>query len=100
MISKTPIKAFEWTEAQQQVWDEWVKTRPECIQKMCASHPADNIYQMKSTKQIVTMISYSEDGTVKVEITNKYVNQVAFDREVFGVDINDLELWNGDKNGN
>jgi hypothetical protein len=45
---------------------------------------------MRSTGQRVFPVSYSEDGTVRVIVSGKY-NLVSFEREVFGVEIDDLE---------
>ena len=88
-------KHIEWTDQQKIEWDSWVSGRPECVQKMCKSHPPDNIYKMKSTGHIVTLVSYFEDDTVKVSITNDIVKQTFMERYVFDVNLDDLELWNG-----
>jgi hypothetical protein len=44
---------------------------------------------MKSTGHRVTLHSYRENGTVTVDITGRY-NLITFDRQVFGVDADDL----------
>lgn len=71
-------------------WQAWVKTRPEVIQAMCAKLPPDRLYRIKSTGQRVTLHSYSEDGTVTVDITGQY-NMLTFARQVFGIRSDDLE---------
>ena len=45
---------------------------------------------MKSTGHRVTMYSYSENGTVTVNVTGDY-NVVVFERQVFGISPDDLE---------
>jgi len=81
-------------------WDEWVATRPELVQEMCRRLPPNRLYRMKGkddedkgsgfTGHRVTLLSYSEDGTVSVAVGDKY-NSVMFCRNVFGVDPDDLE---------
>lgn len=73
----------------EQVWAEWVASRPPVVQAMCKSHPPDRLYQMASTGHKVTLYSYSENGTVTVDVTGQY-NALLLERRVFGVDINDL----------
>ena len=45
---------------------------------------------MKSTGQRVTLVSYGEDGTLRVLVSGQY-NCIVFDREVFGIAADDLE---------
>jgi hypothetical protein len=45
---------------------------------------------MKTTGHRVTIASFSEDNSVRVNITGEF-NEVAFDRGVFGIDPDDLE---------
>ena len=68
----------------------------ECVQEMCASHPPDNLYRLTTTDQIVTLASYSEDGTVRVDVDEEHNPGILMERQVFGIDINDLVLWEGD----
>jgi hypothetical protein len=70
-------------------WTDWVATRPPEIQEMCKRWPPDRLYRMRDTGQRVTLLSYGEDGTVRVSLTGQY-NLVTFDREVFGINPNDL----------
>lgn len=86
------MKLIDWTQKQKDTWATWVATKPECVQKMCRSHPPDEMYKMKSTGQIVTLYSYSEDGTVTVDIDNEITLQLMVPRRVFGIDIKDLEF--------
>lgn len=71
-------------------FSEWVKTRPEVIQEMMASHPPDRLYLLKTSNHRVTIYSYSEDKTVTVSVTGDY-NKIVFPRNVFGISIGDLE---------
>jgi hypothetical protein len=74
----------------QVAFDAWVATRPPVIQRLCKRLPPDRLYLIKSTGQRVTVYSWSENGTVTVDITGRY-NLITFDRQVFGVDPDDLE---------
>lgn len=71
-------------------WQEWVNSRPPIVKAMCERLPPDRLYRMKSTGQRVTVHSFSENRTVTVNITGQY-NAIMFDRQVFGIDPDDLE---------
>ena len=82
-----------WTEPtpeQEENWREWVSSRPDSVRKNAERLPPWELFLMKSTGQRVTVYSYSEDGTVTVNVTGEF-NAVMFDRQVFGIDPNDLE---------
>lgn len=70
-------------------WNSWVATRPATVQEMCRKLPPDRLYRMNSTGHKVTLHSYSEDGTVTVDVSPDF-NQVCFGRRVFGVAVDDL----------
>lgn len=82
-------KIMEWTAEQRQQWDAWVASRPPKIQEMCSLWPPDRLYLMKHTGQRCTIAAYAENGTVRVQITGQY-NLHDFDKEVFGVDAQNL----------
>lgn len=71
-------------------WAEWVAGRPECVRVLCERLPPDRLYLLKSSGHRVTLHSYSENGTVTVNVTGDY-NIVTFDRQVFGIKPEDLE---------
>lgn len=71
-------------------WDTWVSSRPPVVQDLCRRFPPDRLYAMKPGGQRVTVVSYSEDGTVTVHVRAEW-NFVIFQREVFGVDPTHLE---------
>jgi hypothetical protein len=77
-------------EIDQAAWKEWVGTRPPIVQELCERLPPDRIYLLKSSGHRVTLYSYSENGTVTVNVTGEY-NAVTFDRQVFGIKPDDLE---------
>lgn len=71
-------------------WKEWVAGRPPGVQALCERLPPDRLYRMKSTGNRVTLHSYAEDGTVTVNISADF-NAVIFERQVFGINPDDLE---------
>lgn len=79
----------KFAELNMQAWQEWVEGRPPQVKAMCEKWPPDRLYRMESTKQVVTIASYAESGTVRVNVLPEY-NFCLFPLEVFGVDPNDL----------
>lgn len=77
-------------EIDETAWCKWVATRPPEVQSLCNRLPPDRLYRMKSTGHRVTLYSYSEDGTVTVDVTGEY-NAVVMERRVFGISPDDLE---------
>ncbi len=71
-------------------WRHWVASRPPCIRVVAERFDPWSLYRMRSTGQRVTVQSFSEDGTITVAVTGQF-NAVLFDRDVFGVDPDDLE---------
>jgi len=66
-------------------WSEWVESRPEPVKSLCKKFPPDKLYLMTDTGQIVTLHSYSEDGTVTVDVSQQW-NDMSIGRQVFGID--------------
>lgn len=83
-------KIIEWAKEQEEAWREWVETRPTTIQDLCRRLSPDRLYLLKTSGHRVTLYSFSEDGTVTVNVSGEY-NALAFDRQVFGVSPDDLE---------
>ena len=77
---------FELTEE----WDEWLDTRPQVIRDMAAETPPNKLYRLSPNGERVTLYSYSEEGTVTVNITGEY-NLLTFSRQVFGISPSSLE---------
>lgn len=82
-------KIIEWTDEQRAEWDAWVASRPLVVQDMARRLPPDRLYRMASTGHRVTLYSFSEDGTVTVNVGGDF-NAVVFERRVFGVSPDDL----------
>jgi len=66
--------------------NEWLSGRPKIIRDMYSEFPPNSIYRLLPTGQIVGLVSYFENGTVKVEVLS---DVVPF--HVFGVNPKDLE---------
>lgn len=75
-------------------WNAWVAERPPNVRAVAERFEPWSLYRMKSTGQRVTVVSFGEgeDGTVTltVNITGQF-NFTLFDRQVFGIDPDDLE---------
>jgi hypothetical protein len=84
-------KVVEWDEVQKRNWSDWVASRPDCVRVVCERLPVDRLYRMTSTKQRVTVRSFNEDGTVTVRVSAKYNFIATHERDVFGIDPNDLQ---------
>jgi len=69
---------------------DWLAERPKVIQDLARDYPPDELYHLSSSGHRVTIASYSEDGTVTVNVSGQF-NAVTFERSVFGIDPKDLE---------
>jgi hypothetical protein len=71
-------------------WRRWVKGRPPKVRAMAERFEPWSLYQLKTTNHRVTVASFSEDGTMTVDITAEF-NLLDFERQVFGIKPEDLE---------
>lgn len=74
-------------------FDAWVETRPASVQEMARRVRYNRWYLMKQTNQRCYLYSYSEDGTVTVDVAPRGdgFDIFPFGHRVFGVDPTDLE---------
>lgn len=82
------------TEELRAEWAAWVAERPDNVRAVAEHFFPWKLYRMKSTGQRVTLLSFGEhdDGSVSVRVNvGGRFNFVAFERQVFGIDPNDLE---------
>ena len=75
---------------EKKAWTAWVASRPNNVRKVVERFDPWSLYRMKSTGHRVTIHSFSEDGTLTVNITGEF-NTILFDRQVFGINPDDLE---------
>lgn len=73
----------------------WLRDRPACVQEAATRYPVDRFYRMRSTGHRVTLMSYEERekgicDSARVMVSGKF-NAVAFERQVFGIPLSDLE---------
>ena len=71
-------------------WDAWVAERPPSVRAVAERFNPWTVYRFKDTGQRCTILAFGEDGTVRVAVTS-VLNFVTFEREVFGVDPDNLE---------
>ena len=86
------MRILEPTDEMLEEWEEWLKSRPPQIAEVARCYPPWELFRMGSGHRC-TVHSYGEleDGTVSltVSVTGEY-NFVAFDRNVFGIDPDEL----------
>ena len=68
--------------------DKWLADKPQVIKDLAARFPP-GLYNL-SSGHVVYIIAYSEDGTLRVGVSNKYNEGLSFEIEVFGVKPEDL----------
>ena len=84
------------TEESRENWKAWVAARPAHVRAVIERHGFQpwKLYRMKSTGHRVTIAAFDEQKgdriTMRVNVTGEF-NLVQFERQVFGVDPNDLE---------
>lgn len=71
-------------------WAQFLAKVPAGVRALAERLPPDRLYLMKSTGQRVTIASYNEDGTLRVNVTGEF-NLVMFSRTVFGISPDDLQ---------
>ncbi len=79
-----------------EAWNEFLKDPEHApVSELAARFPPWDLFRMTDTEQIVYVVSYSEDGTIKVYIDPENNSELDFRTgcEVFGVDPDKLEPW-------
>jgi hypothetical protein len=77
----------------------WYKALSEKVRARVDAYPPTKKYRMKATGRIVTLVSYDEDkkgncNTVTVEVSRDENPELLFERQVFGVEFDELEPVN------
>jgi hypothetical protein len=75
--------------------EDMIKNGPKVISDIAARFSPDALYKLRTTDQIVQLVSIYENGTVKVWVDDKYNPAEDFRTgfKVFGINPDDLELW-------
>jgi hypothetical protein len=81
----------------------WHKALSEKVRARVDAYPPTKKYRMKATGRIVTLVSYDEDkkgncNTVTVEVSRDENPELLFERDVFGVEFDELEPVNPQEN--
>ena len=83
-----------WTAQEKKDWNGKVKKQPKNVRDVASKLSPWILYRLKSTGDRVIILGFNEgenkEITVRVEINAKY-NLVPFERNVFGIDPNDIE---------
>ena len=82
-------------------WRRWVASRPRRVRRIAQRWPAWQLYTLTTTGQVVSIASYSSNGTVTVRISVEHNSRESFWArgldpeaeilEVFGVEPTHLE---------
>jgi hypothetical protein len=78
---------------------EWYKALSEKVRERVNIYPPTKKYKMKATGRIVTLVSYDEDkkgdcNTATVDVSRDDNPSLLVEREVFGVEFDELEPVN------
>jgi hypothetical protein len=71
-------------------WAIWVASRPPIVREIATKFPPWELFRLKTTGHRVTVHSFFDDGTVSVDVRAEF-NFVLHERNVFGIDPDDLE---------
>jgi hypothetical protein len=84
------LRYIELTPEQEIEFQEWLNSRPDSVKETVRQRPPGHYYKLGENRCII--YSYSENGTVTVAITQELNPErlVIFNRQVFGVNPNDL----------
>jgi hypothetical protein len=75
-------------------FNRWLLDRPAIVQDLVRRFPPDALYRKLSTGQIVTVVAYSEAGTLRVYVEPDCAGPATAACEVYGVPPNDLVFAN------
>jgi len=78
------------TTDEEHAWREWVADLPVDVRVIAERFDPWTLYQLKTTGQRVVLYSFSEDGTVTVNVLAEF-NLIMLERQVFGINPDDLE---------
>jgi hypothetical protein len=80
---------MEPTADEERLYREWVTTRPAVVRAIAERVDPWSVYRLTATGPRVRVVSIAESGTVTVDVDGT-LNAVAFARQVFGIDPQDL----------
>jgi hypothetical protein len=81
------------TDEQRRLWQEWLNDRPPHVKAVAEKFDPWTLYKMTSTGQRVFVVAFDEQDDDKVTVTvgvSGQFNFVTHERNVFGIDPNDL----------
>lgn len=80
------------SEENKAAWASWVSTRPDSVKAPCERFNPWGLYRLKTTGQIVSVVSFSENGTLRVNVHHdpRPVPPLPLPFGVFGIKPDDL----------
>jgi hypothetical protein len=84
------MRYCEPTEKQLRGWKRWVRKLPKQVRGVAERFEPWSLYRLKTTGHRVTVHSFGDDATITVIVSGRW-NKVAFERQVFGIQADELE---------
>lgn len=84
------MRFHEPTPALLRAWKAWVRKLPKAARAAAERFDPWTLYRLKTTGDRVTVCSFADDATVTVIVSGRW-NLVLFDRQVFGIQPDELE---------
>lgn len=85
------VKIYEPDQEEIAEYEGWIESRPEPIKSIAKRFRPWILYTLRDTNQNVTIYSFSENGTVTIDVGAKYNDQLLFEKRVFNINPNDLK---------
>lgn len=74
------------------VWKAWLDERPPVVRVLAERFPPTHLFRIKTTDQRVVVVSYSENGTMRIQVLAEYnPKHFRVGIQVFGIAPDDLE---------
>lgn len=83
------MRFCEPTKKQERGWRRWVERLPATARAVAERFDPWTLYWLKPAEQRVTLYSVNDNGTLTVTVSGRF-NLVLFERQVFGIDPDDL----------
>lgn len=77
------------------LWNEWLSYQDEPLREFAGRFPPWEFYRMEDTGQIVSVVGFYEDGTVRVYVSEQHNDLTDWRTgfEVFGIKTSNLKRW-------
>lgn len=84
------MRFVEPTPAQLKAWRKWIRKLPKQVRGVAERFEPWSLYRLKMTGHRVTVHAFGDDATMTVIVSGRW-NNLAFERQVFGIEADQLE---------